>query len=456
MRPPVCPLDFRYGSEEMLSLFSEESRLKFMLKVESALAKSEAKYGLIPASAARAIEKAVSSDLVRTDRVKEIESEIGHDVMAMVRALSEVSGEGGSFVHFGATSNDIIDTATALQLREASHIMERALLELEETLASLALREMDTIMLGRTHGQAALPITFGLKIAVFLSELDRHLDRLKDAEKRVAVGKISGAVGTGASLGKNFFELQKDLMKTLGIELETASGQVVGRDRYAEFISVLSNLSSTLERMATEVRNLQRTEIDEVEEAFDEERQVGSSTMAQKRNPVLAENICGLARMVRAMLPPTFENMVMWHERDLTNSSAERITIPHACILTDDILRKSNRLFSGLIVKRENMARNLEKTSGLIMSERVMLRLAEKIGRQNAHEAVRRAAMKSYNGTDFLEALLSVPEISENMRRKELESLLDPRDYLGESVRIVKMVVAEIKNRRHIKNIKGP
>jgi adenylosuccinate lyase len=449
----VCPLDFRYGRKEMLSVFSEENRLMTMLSVERELALAEAKYGLVPKDAAKAIEKAVNGKLVKPERVKEIEGEIGHDVMAMVRALSEVAGEGGAYVHYGATSNDIIDTATAIQLREAIRLLKAGLIELETILSRRAIEEKNTVMLGRTHGQAALPITFGLKLSVFLAEIDRHLDRLIEAEKRVVVGKISGAVGTGASLGKNFFELQEELMSRLGIELEIASGQIVGRDRYAELISVLSNIASSLEKMATEIRNLQRTEIDEVEESFDVEKQVGSSTMAQKRNPVLSENICGLARIVRAMLVPSFENMIMWHERDLTNSSAERITLPHACILTDDIIQKSCKLFSNLRVKRENMSRNLEKVKGLIMSERVMLYLADSMGRQNAHEAVRQAAMKTYEtGISFEEALLSNSEISKHLKKKELQNLLNPYSYTGHAAKIVETVVTQIRNRRALRS----
>ena len=442
-------MDFRYGRKEMLSVFDEEARLQYMLDVEAAIAQAEAKYGMIPKDAAKSIEKAVASRSVKIERVKEIEAEIGHDVMAMVRALSEVSDKGGAYVHFGATSNDINDTATALQLKQALKVIKGDLVALETVLARRALEEKDTMMLGRTHGQSALPITLGLKLAVFLTELDRQLERLTECEKRVTVGKLSGAVGTGASMGKDFFKLQEDVMDTLQIRLELASGQVVGRDRYAELVSVLANTVSTLEKMATEVRNLQRSEIDELEEWFDTAKQVGSSTMAQKRNPVKAENICGLARIVRGFVTPSYENMILWHERDLTNSSAERFTLPHVCVLTDDILSKSTELFSSLFVHKYNMMRNLERSKGVIMAERVMLRLTERLGRQNAHEAVRIASMKSVeDGTPFGDALLSNKEIADVISKDEMVALLDPATYVGHASEIVVTAVTQIKNQR--------
>ncbi|MEM3851562.1 MAG: adenylosuccinate lyase [Methanomassiliicoccales archaeon] len=450
----ICPLDFRYGRKEMLSVFDESAHLSYMLKVEAALASSQARYGLIPKEAAKAIEKAVDAGLVKTERVREIEAEIGHDVMAMVKALSEVAGAGAGYVHYGATSNDIIDTASALQLKEAIRLIKGGLVELETVLARRALEEKDTVMLGRTHGQAALPVTFGLKLATFLSEIDRHFERVLEAEKRIEVGKVSGAVGTAASLGKNYFDVQDDLSERLDIGMELASGQIVGRDRYAELVTVLSNLASTLEKMATEVRNLQRTEIDEVEEHFNVEKQVGSSTMAQKRNPVIAENICGLARIVRGFVGPAFENMILWHERDLTNSSSERILIPHVCVLVDDILWKSISLFDRLEIKRENMSRNLERVKGLIMSERVLLYLTPALGRQQAHELVRQAAMSAVSqGIPFEDALLANKDIAAHMSREEVKKLLNPYDYTGQASRITEMVVTRVRNKRGIKQL---
>ncbi len=447
----VCALDFRYGREEMKAIFSEEAKIRYMLKVESALASAEAERGLIPKRAARAIGSAVAGDSVKIERVREIEAEINHDVMAMVRALSEVSGKGSPYVHYGATSNDIIDTSTALQLREGIGLIRKGVIELERVIAKRAMEERATVMLGRTHGQAALPITFGLKLAVFLSEIDRQLERLEECEKRAVVGKMSGAVGTGASFGAEFFRLQSGVMKKLGIGYEEASSQIVGRDRYAELVSVLSNLVTTCEKMATEVRNLQRTEIDEVEEYFDSARQVGSSTMAQKRNPVKAENICGLARIARAFVTPSLENMILWHERDLTNSSAERIILPHVMVLADDIVYKTSDLFRTLLVKREVMRRNIENVRGIVMAERFMLRLADSYGRQEAHEIIRKIAMKSEEkGITFGDALLSSAEVMKVLSKEEVMELLDPDSYTGHSVKITEMVVERVSRTRSL------
>ncbi|TLZ59338.1 MAG: adenylosuccinate lyase, partial [Methanobacteriota archaeon] len=319
----LCPIDYRYGRAAMKNLFVEETRLQ----------------------------------------------ETRHDLMAVVLALSEVcSGDAGRYVHLGATSNDISDTATALQLRDAIRELLSGLRALRGVLANLAKTHRNTLMLGRTHGQAAVPMTFGLKIAVFASEVDRHITRLMECERRVVVGKMSGAVGSGAALGPKAGEIERAVMKDLGIGVEEAATQVVGRDRYAEFIAVLANLAASLEKFCTEVRNLQRTEIGEAAEAFESEHQVGSSTMAQKENPVTSENVCSLARIVRGFVIPAYENVPLWHERDLTNSAAERILLPHAAVLTDDIVAKTADIFRNLRVFPERMRANLEVTKGQVMA----------------------------------------------------------------------------------------
>lgn len=333
----------------MKALFSEDAKLQRLLDVESALVRAHAKVGNVPAKAAEDVRKAANTRTVSTDRVAEIEKEIGHDVMAVVLALSEKAGDAGRFVHLGATSNDITDTATALQLRDAFRILEEDLDHLKAALLSLAKRHRKTVMLGRTHGQAAVPITFGLKMAVYGLEVARHIERLREAAPRVCVGKMSGAVGTGAAFGPKALELQALVMEDLGLGYEEASGQIVGRDRHAELFGLLANVASSAEKFATEVRNLQRTEIGEAAEAFGD-RQVGSSTMANKENPVTSENVCGLARIVRGFVVPAYENVPLWHERDLTNSAAERIMIPHALILVDDLLAKLADVFRTLRV----------------------------------------------------------------------------------------------------------
>ena len=443
----LCPIDFRYGREKMKSVFEETSRLQRLLDVEAALARAEAGVGLIPADAAKGIVKHATTKEVAVARVEELEKETRHDLMAVVLALTEASGaEAGKYVHFGATSSDISDTATALQLREAIGILDSDLVELVQAFARLAKKHKRTVMLGRTHGQAAVPITFGLKMAVFAAEVGRHRDRLREASKRVLVGKMSGAVGTGAAFGPKALDIQQAVMADLGLGIEEASTQVVGRDRYAEFIAVLANVAASLEKFATEVRNLQRTEIAEAAEAFEGRKQVGSSTMAQKENPVNSENVTSLARIVRSLVIPAYENVALWHERDLTNSAAERILLPHACVLLDEMLARSVDIFRNLRVHPERMKANLEATQGQVMAESVMMALTRKgLGRQEAHALVREAARKARaEGRHLKEVLKSHKKVRALMTEREIEDAMRPERYIGESERIVESVVREI------------
>src|SRR3989449_1545366 len=300
-------------------------------------------------------------------------------------------------------------------------------------------------MLGRTHGQAAVPITFGLKMAVFASDVARQRERLRQATPRIVVGKMSGAVGTGAAFGPRASEIQSSVIAALGIGVEEASTQVVGRDRYAEFIAVIANLAASLEKFCTEVRNLQRTEIGEAAEAFESEHQVGSSTMAQKENPVTSENVCSLARIVRGLVIPAYENVPLWHERDLTNSAAERILLPHATVLTDDMVAKTADVFRNLRVFPERMRANLEATKGQVMAESVMIALAAKgMGRQEAHRLVRDAALEARKkGVHLKEVLTGNPTVKKLLPAKELEATMDPERYVGRSAEIVDAIVAK-------------
>ena len=280
----VCPLDYRYGREDMKAVFSEESRIFYQMQVEAALARAHASLGTIPQEAADEITRVASLDVVSVERIKEIEKDTRHDLMAMVKAMTEkCEGDAGKYVHLGATSNDIVDTATALQMKAALEIVMEDVDNFTMTLAKIAKRERDTLEIGRTHAQFAIPITFGFKIAGYIAEMLRHRQRIIDAMPRICAGKMAGAVGTGAALGKNFFEIQKRVMQDLELTYEPAATQVVGRDRYTECICIMANIATSLERYGTEVRNLQRSEIGEASEYFDVKKQVGSSTMAQKR-----------------------------------------------------------------------------------------------------------------------------------------------------------------------------
>lgn len=441
----LCPIDFRYGRPAMKGLFTEEARLQRLLEVEAALARAHAKAGNIPAEAAREIASKATTKSVSVDRVLEIEKETRHDVMAVVIALTEkCAGDAGKYVHLGATSNDISDTATALQLRDAIRVLDGGLRDLRKALADLAKKHRNTVMLGRTHGQAAVPMTFGLKIAVFASEVDRHVVRLQEAAARVVVGKMSGAVGTGAALGPKAGEIERAVMEDLGVGVEEAATQIVGRDRYAEFVAVLANLSTSLDKFCTEVRNLQRTEIGEVAEAFDAKGQIGSSTMAQKENPVTSENVCSLARVVRGFVVPAYENVPLWHERDLTNSASERIVLPHSAVLVDDMVAKATDVFRTLRVYPERMRANLEATKGQVMSESVMIALVAKgLGRQEAHRLVRDAAMEARKkGVHLKDVLATNPTVKKAMTAKELETAMDPDRYVGRSAEIVDSIVS--------------
>ncbi len=438
----LCPIDFRYGRPIMKDLFGEGARLQRLLDVEAALARAHAKVGDIPKAAAVAIGGKANTKSVTVQRVKAIEEETRHDIMAVVLALSQACDkEAAKYVHLGATSNDISDTATAMQLRDAIRVLDEGVRELRDGLVRLAVKHKRTVMLGRTHGQAAAPITFGLKLAVFATETDRHRERLAEAAKRVVVGKMSGAVGTGAALGEQALEIQRLAMADLGVGVEEAASQIVGRDRYAEFVAVLANLAASLEKFCTEVRNLQRNEIGEVAEAF-EAGQVGSSTLAQKENPVTSENVCSLARVVRGFVVPAYENVPLWHERDLTNSASERIVLPHACVLVDDMVAKTAEVFRDLRVYPDRMRANVDALKGQAMAESVMVALVGKgLGRQDAHKLVQAAAKAARDKEVHLQEILQADKaVTKALSSKELEAALDPENYIGSAVEIVEGV----------------
>ena len=304
--------------------------------------------------------------------------DIKHDIASLVRALSEVCGRSGAFVHLGATSYDIVDTANALQLKDAIAVFEKRLEEFKMILQGQAAKHKNTIMIGRTHGQHALPITLGFKFAVWGYEVNRHLERLNECKKRVLAGKVSGAVGTQAGLGEHAEQIQALVMKRLGLSTAEISTQIVQRDRYAELICIYAMVASSLENFATEIRELQRPEIGELFESFETEKQVGSSTMPHKQNPEICERICGLARIVRSLITPALEDMITWHERDLSQSSAERFILPESSILLDYILSLMCNIVANLRVDSKRMVQNLSLTEGRAMSESVMMALTQK------------------------------------------------------------------------------
>jgi adenylosuccinate lyase len=435
---PILPIDTgRYGTAEMRRVFTEETRVQKQLDVEAALALAHAEVGNIPREDAEKIATMASLKHVKLDRIKTIEAEIKHDVASLVRALSEVCGSSGAYVHLGATSYDIVDTASALQLKEALNIIERNLAKLKSILQKQAGKYKETVMIGRTHGQHALPITLGFKFAVWGNEISRHIERFNDCSDRVLVGKMSGAVGTQASMGENAARIQELVMKRLGIHAAEISTQIVQRDRYAEFVCILAMVASSLDNFATEIRELQRPEIGELFESFEQEKQVGSSTMPHKQNPETCERICGLARIVRSLVIPALENAVTWHERDLTQSSAERFIFPEACILVDYMLFLTSNVVANLRVDEQRMLRNINLSQGRAMSEAVMMALTRKgVNRQEAHELLRKLAIRSeLEKRQFKEVLFEDKFVRGKLSQKEIDEALNPKKYLGTAVK---------------------
>jgi adenylosuccinate lyase len=438
---PLCPLEFRYGDPEIQAVFSEEGKLARLLEVEAALARAHARVGNVPDEAAAEIEAKADLEHVFPERVKEIEAEIKHDLMAVVEALSEAcEGEAGSYVHLGATSYDIIDTANALMMREGLASIDEQLARLGEALAELAREHRTTACPGRTHGQHAVPTTFGYKMATYLQEVHRHRQRLQETD---VVGKMMGAVGTGAGFGEAAFAIEREVGDILDLEMEIAPTQIVARDRYNEVFAELVNVVTSLEKFATEIRNLQRNEIGEAAEGFEEDSQVGSSTMAQKTNPISSEKVCGLARTARAFLDPAYANAVQWHERDLANSSSERFILPHLFTLTHECISVSATVFRDLQVDPERMRENLELTP-TITAERVVVQLAERgVPRQEAHEHVRQASLEAEDRESFHQALLDREPVRDAVKPDQLAEWLDPENYIGKAPELVDRVLAD-------------
>lgn len=453
---PILPIDTgRYGTPEMRRIFEEETRVQRMLDVEAALAWAHAEVGDIPREDAEKIAAMASTKYVKLSRIREIEREIKHDIASLVRALAEVCGPSGAYVHLGATSYDIVDTARALQLKEALGLVEKRLDDFEKILMEKALQYRNMLMMGRTHGQHALPITLGFKFAVWMREISRHIQRLRQCKERVLVGKMSGAVGVQAGLGQHAMKIQELVMQRLGIEHAEISTQIVQRDRHAELVCLLAMIGSTLDNFATEIRQLQRPEIGELFESFDLEKRVGSSTMPHKRDPETCETVCGLARIVRSLVIPTLENVVTWHERDLTQSSAERFIIPETCILVDHMLFLMNNVVANLYVDEQRMLKNTELTQGRAMSEAVMIALARKgMSRQEAHEHLRKLAIKSeMEKLHFSEILLEDKVVSEELSEKEVDEALNPRNYLGTALEQVELMVKKTREERELRGL---
>ena len=434
-----CPLDYRYGDEGFKHIWSELGRHERQLEVERALIWAHMQLGKVSQEDYDAVAAIANPDAVTKERVSEIEAETRHDIMALTKAMAEAAGDAGWCIHLGATSNDIVDTAVALQLRDSIVLLRKQLCALIAECANVAERERDTVMLGRTHGQAAVPITFGLKAAVWLDELRRQLIRLDEAAPRIAVGKFLGAVGTGAAQGEHARELQRLIMTHLGLGVPLATTQVVGRDRYIEYVSWLANVAASCEKILQEIRNLQRSEIQEAGEGFDVKKQVGSSTMAHKKNPIKSENASGLARIVRSLIIPTYENALLWHERDLANSSSERFTLSHGSALCEDVIKKTRQVLTNMWVDADRCLENIKSQRGLVMAEKVMIELVEHgIPRDEAHEILRSASFEAVDKKiELIDVCSRTPEIAAAFSADELEAMFDPKNHIGVSGEII-------------------
>ncbi|MCW4032932.1 MAG: adenylosuccinate lyase [Candidatus Bathyarchaeota archaeon] len=432
---PISPIDSgRYGSHEMRKIFDEEFRLQVVLDVEAAVAYAHSRVGNMSKIAADEISKKANTKYVKIQRCEEIEKSIGHDLMARVIALTEVcEKEGKRWVHFGLTSADVEDTATALQFKKALEIIEHDLVDLNKILLGLIKKYRHLVMVGRTHGQHMGVTTLGFKFAVWSREIARHLKRLSEIEERVLVGKIMGAIGTGAGLGEKAIEIQKIALEKLDLKPADMVTQVIQRDIHAELISFLTLVACSLDKIALEVRNLQRTEIMELMEPFEVKKQVGSSAMPAKRNPVKSERICSLAKLMRSLVIPAYENIPLWHERDLTNSANERFLFSNGFIILDEMLKKTKEVLKGIVVNNENMKKNLKLTGGLILSERVVNKLVEKgMNRQEAHELVRKCSMQALSqNSAFKDALKDNRTVSSIITDEEIDDCLDYTKYLG-------------------------
>lgn len=410
----------RYTLPEMGKIWEPEHKFRTWLAIEIYACEAWAELGRIPPAALEEIKARADFDV---DRINEIEATTRHDVLAFLTAVAERVGDASKYIHLGMTSSDVLDTALAVQMRDAAGLLRQRLLDLRAELVQKAREHKYTLMIGRTHGVHAEPTTFGLKMALWVMEVDRHLTRLEQAKEMISVGKISGAVGTFANINPR---VEEHVCRRLGLQPASVSTQIIQRDRHAQFLATLAIIGSSLEKMATEIRNLQRTDILEVEEPF-AKGQKGSSAMPHKRNPILSERVAGLSRVLRGNALAAMEDIALWHERDLTHSSVERVIIPDSTILLDYMLVKFTGIIKGLNVYPENMHRNLKATHGLVFSQRVLLALVKKgVLRETAYAWVQRNALQAWQTHQpFKELVLKDRDIMDHLDPQEVEELFD-------------------------------
>lgn len=415
----------RYSREEIKKIWDLESKFNYYLRVELAVCEAYRKTGKIPEENLKQIKEKASFSVPRID---EIEKEVKHDVIAFLTNVNETVGpENAKYIHMGLTSSDVIDTAFALQIKDSSKIILEDLETLLSTIKKLAFENKNTICIGRSHGIHAEVTTFGIKLLNLYDELLRAKKSFEFALKEISTGQISGPVGTYSNVPT---EIEKYTCEILGLEPAKISTQIISRDRHAKFMSALCIISSIIERFATEIRHLQRTEVREVEEGFGS-KQKGSSAMPHKRNPVLSENLCGLARIVRSNMAASFENINLWHERDISHSSAERIIFPDSLILTDFMLARFNSVMENLVIHKENMLKNAQMYGGIVYSQKVLLTLVDKgLSREDAYKIVQKHAFTALDGGNFKEELLKDETVTKLLSKSEIEDCFDYKSYL--------------------------
>ncbi len=428
----------RYTRKEMGAIWEPENRFRKWLDIEICVCEALAKLGEIPQKSVQNIKKKADFNI---ERIDEIERETKHDVIAFLTSVAEYVGEDARYIHLGLTSSDILDTSFSLLLKQAAEIIIKDIKMLLSVLRKKALSHKRTVMIGRTHGIHAEPITFGLKMALWYEEMKRNLLRMQRAQETISYGKISGAVGTFAHLSP---DVEKFVCKKLGLKPDPVSTQIIQRDRHAEYFSTLALIASSLDKFAQEIRLLQRTEVREAEEYFSE-KQKGSSAMPHKRNPILSENLSGLARVVRTNALAALENIPLWHERDISHSSVERVIGPDSTILIDFMLNRFTAMVERLVVYPEQMQKNLNLTNGIYYSQAVMLKLVKKgLSREDAYRLVQKNALNAWDsGKNFKETILKDPSVKKHLNKKEIESCCAQNHYLQHVDEIFRRVFAE-------------
>lgn len=448
---PILPIDSgRYGSNEIRKIFDEENRLRYQLDFEAEVALSQGKLNLIPLNASKEISRVARSNKITMKRIKDLESISEHDTASLVQAISEYcSPSTKPWIHYGLTSNDVVDTSTSMQLKDALEIIEPKILRLISLLINKVRKYSTLPSVGRTHGQHSSIISFGLKFAIWTNELSHHIERIEEGKKRFLLCKTLGVVGTGSLMGAKALDVQNNVAKSLGLHSIEAATQVIPRERLAEVQFIISLVGCTLDKMATEIRNLQRTEISEVEEPF-KKGQLGSSAVPVKRNPIKSERISSLARILRSLSSISQENISLWHERDLSNSANERFTIPMGVILLDEMINSMIKVIEGLSVNTKKILENINKTNGRIFAEFILEALVKKgIPRMSAYDNIQHVAFETLaNDKDFKEAIMQDPSIGAKLNKKELRIIFDPNCHLAASTKIINNVIKKTEQIR--------